>query len=285
MATALTHAHPLLRAFRASKPAFGAWLTLPGALNARVAASASPHLSWVVIDCEHGMTGLHPGAGESLSAIAGLGPDAPSTIVRIPATGASADGSAAWQIKYALDQGARGVLVPMVSDRMQAESIVSAARFPPTGTRGFGNPFTQLAWGPGVSAADYLRRANTSVVVLVQIETRDGYTNLEEILSVDGLDGIFIGPYDLSLSHGFPTPSPDPHPEVEKMIQNILAAAHAKGKKCAIYCNSGERAAKRAKEGFDMINVTSDRGAMAYRLSHHLADAIIETGIAKDAGY
>lgn len=113
-APALTHAHPLLRAFLTSKPAFGAWLTLPGALNARVAASASPHLSWVVIDCEHGMTGLHPGASESVSAIAGLGPDAPSTIVRIPATGACAEGSAAWQIKYALDQGARGVLVPMV---------------------------------------------------------------------------------------------------------------------------------------------------------------------------
>ena len=70
---------------------------------------------------------------------------------------------------------------------MHAESIVSAARFPPTGTRGFGNPFTQLAWGPGVSAADYLQSANGSVIVLVQIETQDGYTNLEEILSVDGL--------------------------------------------------------------------------------------------------
>ncbi len=114
MATALTHAHPLLHAFRASKPAFGIWLTLPGSLNARAAASASPHLSWVVIDCEHGTTALHPGAGESVHAIAGLGPDAPSTIVRIPATGACADGSASWQIKYVLDQGARGVLVPMV---------------------------------------------------------------------------------------------------------------------------------------------------------------------------
>lgn len=114
MATALTHAHPLLHAFRATKPAFGIWLTLPGSLNARAAASASPHLSWVVIDCEHGTTALHPGAGESVHAIAGLGPDAPSTIVRIPATGACADGSASWQIKYVLDQGARGVLVPMV---------------------------------------------------------------------------------------------------------------------------------------------------------------------------
>lgn len=79
-----------------------------------------------------------------------------------------------------------------VSNRAQAASIVSAARFPPTGVRGFGNPFTQLAWGPGVSAADYLQRANESVIVLVQIETRDGYSNLEEILSVDGLGRYFV---------------------------------------------------------------------------------------------
>ena len=114
-ATTTALLHPLLTAFRASKPAFGAWLTLPGFLAARTAAAASPHLSWVVIDCEHGMTALHPGAGESVNAIAGLGPDAPSTIVRIPATGPCAEGSASWQIKYALDQGARGILVPMVS--------------------------------------------------------------------------------------------------------------------------------------------------------------------------
>ena len=74
-----------------------------------------------------------------------------------------------------------------MSNRAQAASIVSAARFPPQGARGFGNPFTQLAWGPGVSAVDYLQRANDSVLVLVQIETPDGYKNLEEILSVDGL--------------------------------------------------------------------------------------------------
>ena len=106
--------HALLRSFKASKPAFGAWITLPGVLNARALAQSSPHLAWVVVDCEHGMTALHPGAGEAVAAIAGLGPDAPSALVRIPATGACADGSAAWQIKYVLDQGARGVVVPMV---------------------------------------------------------------------------------------------------------------------------------------------------------------------------
>ncbi|EIW51347.1 Phosphoenolpyruvate/pyruvate domain-containing protein, partial [Trametes versicolor FP-101664 SS1] len=139
--------HPLLTAFRASKPAFGAWITLPGVLSARTAAASSPHLSWVVLDCEHGAISIQPGAAESAHAIAGLGAAAPTTIVRIPATGACADRSAGWQIKYVLDAGARGIIVPMVSTRAQAESVVAASRFPPRGVRGFGSPFTHLAWG------------------------------------------------------------------------------------------------------------------------------------------
>ncbi|KAI0826970.1 Phosphoenolpyruvate/pyruvate domain-containing protein [Trametes gibbosa] len=276
-------AHPLLTAFRASKPAFGAWLTLPGFLAARTAASASPHLSWVVIDCEHGAIAVQPGAAESAHAIAGLGKDAPSTIVRIPATGACADGSAGWQIKYVLDAGARGVLVPMVSTRAQAQSVVVASRFPPRGGRGFGSPFTHLAWG--TTPGEYLAQANDAVLVLVQIETPGGVENLEDILSVDGLDGVFIGPYDLSLSLGFPAPSPDAHPEVETVMQRILASAHAKGKKCAIYCSSGTQAAQRAKEGFDMINVGTDSTAMAESLARNAAIAAGEGEVQRGFGY
>lgn len=105
--------HSLLSTFKASKPAFGAWLTTPGIFHARTVAQASPHLTWVVVDCEHGLVPLVPGAAESIIAIHGAVPSgAPSAIVRIPATGVSQ--STSWQIKYALDAGARGVLVPMV---------------------------------------------------------------------------------------------------------------------------------------------------------------------------
>ncbi|THH31453.1 hypothetical protein EUX98_g2756 [Antrodiella citrinella] len=253
--------HPLLTAFKASKPAFGAWVTIPGIWAARTAAGASPHLSWLVIDCEHGLTPLQPGAAESIAAISGLGPNAPSTIVRIPATGACADGSATWQIKYVLDAGAKGVLVPMISTAAQAKSIVKAARFPPQGNRGFGSPFTQASWG--ISATDYLANANDSVLVL---------------------DGIFIGPYDLSLSFEHPAPNPDPVAPIEEKIQAILQAAHKAGKKCAIYCSSGEQAAQRAAQGFDMINVTSDSGAMSEGIARSLAIATGQS-VRKEFGY
>lgn len=106
--------HPLLQAFRSSTPAFGVWLTVPNTWTARTAALASPHLSWLVLDCEHGLIPLQPGAAEMIAAISGLGSNPPTVLVRVPATGACADGSATWQIKYVLDAGARGVIVPMV---------------------------------------------------------------------------------------------------------------------------------------------------------------------------
>jgi len=258
-----------LNALKANRPAFGAWITLPGVFNARTVAQSSPHLSWVVIDCEHGLTSLHPGAAESVQAVQGSGSNPPSAIVRIPATGIST--GTGWQIKYALDAGARGIIVPMVGTAEKARDIVADSRFAPQGRRGFGSPFTPGVWG--INASDYIKTANDSVVVMVQIETREGVDNVEAIAGVNGIDVLFIGPYDLSLSLGYQPPSPDPHPDVEKSIQKILGAAHAAGKKVAIYCTSGAQAANRAKEGFDMINVMADSGAMSENLAQNLATA------------
>ncbi|KAI0088768.1 Phosphoenolpyruvate/pyruvate domain-containing protein [Irpex rosettiformis] len=263
--------HRLLQAFRSSKPAFGAWLTIPSTWVARTTAAASSNITWLVIDCEHGLIPLQPGASDIVAAVAGLGSNAPSVLVRIPATGPCADGSATWQIKYVLDAGAKGIIVPMVSTAAQARSVVAAARFPPKGNRGFGNPFTHLSWG--LSPLEYLQQANDNIVVLTQVETRQACENIEELCTIDGLDGFFIGPYDLSLSLGFPPPNPDPHPEVEETLLSILDAAHKAGKKCAMFCTSGRQAAQRAEQGFDMINVTSDSGALTDGVRSQFATA------------
>ncbi|KAE9390119.1 Phosphoenolpyruvate/pyruvate domain-containing protein [Gymnopus androsaceus JB14] len=263
-------AHTLLNVFKANKPAFGVWLTNGGFVHARsvarslVSQSSRPNMSWIMLDCEHGLLPLNPaGATEVIAAIHGV-KDGPSALVRIPATGhgtGSGSEGVNWQIKYALDAGARGVLVPMVSTPSQAHQVAQSSRFPPLGRRGFGSPYTQENWNIP-TGSEYLSVANDNVVVLVQIETREGVENVKAIAEVDGIDGLFIGPYDLSICLGYPPPSPDPHPEIEKVIQDILRAAHDAGKKCAMYCISGAQAARRAAEGFDMINVTSDVGAM-----------------------
>ncbi|KAF9473934.1 Phosphoenolpyruvate/pyruvate domain-containing protein [Pholiota conissans] len=264
--------HPLLQALRANKPAFGAWLTLPGLFHARTVAQASNHLSWIAIDCEHGLIPLVPGAAESVTAIQGSHPNmkGPSPIVRIPATGVTA--SSSWQIKNALDAGAKGIIAPMISNAIQAKEVVADSRFPPMGRRGFGSPFTHGIWGMTTSA-EYLDVANEQILVMIQIESKESVENVDEIASVDGVDVLFIGPYDLSISLGYPKPSPDPHPDIEKVIQKILKAAHNKGKKCAIFCTSGSQAVRRAEEGFDMINVTTDTGAMSDGIATELAIA------------
>jgi 4-hydroxy-2-oxoheptanedioate aldolase len=172
----------LLNTFKAKKPAFGAWLTLPGTFHARAVAQSTPHLSWIAVDCEHGLVPLQPGAAETIHAISSTR-YAPSAVVRVPATGVSA--STSWQIKYALDAGAQGVIVPLVSTVEKAEEVVLDAKFPPMGRRGFGNPFTHDVWQQ--KALDYINTANENTLVMVQIENRQAVGNAKDIASVNGI--------------------------------------------------------------------------------------------------
>jgi 4-hydroxy-2-oxoheptanedioate aldolase len=163
-------------------PAFGMWLALPGSFHARTVAQATPHASFILIDCEHGLVPLHNGAAETINAVAST-KNAPSCLVRIPATGATT--STSWQIKYALDAGAQGIMVPMISTPEKAKEVVADAKFPPVGRRGFGSPFTQDVWQ--LSALDYLNSANEKTLILVQIETKEAVQNAKAIAEVDGI--------------------------------------------------------------------------------------------------
>ncbi|KAK0203856.1 phosphoenolpyruvate pyruvate domain-containing protein [Desarmillaria ectypa] len=124
-------------------------------------------------------------------------------------------------IKYALDAGARGILAPMVSSAEKAKEVVMDSRFPPAGRRGFGSPFTHRTWGLTAH----------KVTAMVQIEAEEGVENMKDIVAVDGIDVLFIAPCDLSISIGYPPPSPDPHPSIENVIKETLRVAHFEGKK------------------------------------------------------
>jgi 4-hydroxy-2-oxoheptanedioate aldolase len=185
-------AHPLLNAMRANTPAFGAWLTLPGAAIARTIALAHPAISWLCFDAEHGLIGLGGSTlFETFAALKSLPNGGPSPIVRIPATAES--DSIGWQIKLALDGGARGILVPMCPDAQAARRVAQAARFPTArgqtaGIRGLGNPFAHTLWGDEkATMRDYLDQASEGVVVMVQIETVEGMNNVDEIAATEGV--------------------------------------------------------------------------------------------------
>jgi 4-hydroxy-2-oxoheptanedioate aldolase len=107
------------------------------------------------------------------------------------------------QIKLLLDMGAQNLLIPMVQNAEQAKAAVAATRYPPHGIRGVGAALARAArWG---ATSDYVARANQEMCVICQVETREALDNLDEILAVEGVDGIFIGPADLAASMGYLT--------------------------------------------------------------------------------
>jgi 4-hydroxy-2-oxoheptanedioate aldolase len=181
---------------------------------------------------------------ESVAAIASCGA---SPIVRIPA-------NEGWMVKRALDSGAHGIVVPLLYTAEDARTLVQSAKFPPVGRRGYGSPFTMgsFAVQGDLSGLEYLQNANESLLTIVQIETKEAFKNLDEIAKVEGIDVLFIGPWDLGNNLGYPV-TDEFAPELKAAIAKILEVAKANGKKAGIYCTGGEMAKMYADHGFDMV--------------------------------
>jgi len=208
---------------------------------------------WLFIDAEHG-----PLSVATVQAILQAGGDCPG-IVRIPAA------DPVW-IAQALDVGAAGILVPQVRDSDQVRAIVRAARYPPEGERGVG---VARAQGYGASLGEYLRTANRDTLVLIQAEHRDAVENIEDITAVPGLDGVLIGPFDLSASLGV-TGQLD-HPLVVEAIARVLAACQGAGITAAIFAATPEQARVHARQGFTLIAISTDTLALVNSMRSSLA--------------
>ena len=156
-----------------------------------------------------------------------------------------------------LDVGVHGVLVPWVNSREEAELAVKSVRYPPQGIRGYG---PRRAAMYGLKLKEYLKTADQEVMVIPQIETAKAVDNLEEILSVEGIDAIFIGPYDLAASLGYlGNPS---HPVVQEKIKLILDKSRTAGVPAGIF-TSPEEAKRYIEMGFQLIAAGSDMGILA----------------------
>ena len=159
-------------------------------------------------------------------------------------------------IMKALDAGAYGIICPMVSTRAQAEALVSAVRYPPHGLRSFGPTRVSVGAGPG-----YYGSANDSILAFAMIETAEAVANVEEIAATPGLDGLYIGPADLTIgvTGGRLAPGFDrQEDEMIEVIKRILAAAKGAGKRAALHCGTAQYAAKAIGWGFDMTTVSGD---------------------------
>lgn len=181
--------HKLKTALSDGRLTVGSWLTLPSPAIAEILAGAG--FEWLVVDLEHSITAIDT-AGEMIRVIDLMGV---SPLVRLTSNDAN-------QIKRVMDAGAHGIVVPMVNSRADAEAAVAATRYAPAGNRGVGLGRAQRYGAGFANYMDWQRSGGP--VVITQIEHVDGVANLPEILAVDGVDGLIIGPYDLSASMGYP---------------------------------------------------------------------------------
>jgi 4-hydroxy-2-oxoheptanedioate aldolase len=152
-----------------------------------------------------------------------------------------------------LDAGAYGVICPMINTREEAEALVRVCRYPPLGERSFGPVRAVWYGGP-----DYALKANETILVLPMIETRRAVENLDEILATPGVDGVYVGPADLGLSHGYPAKGDRDEPELLEIIHRIAARAAAHGKAAGIHCGAPAYARKMIEAGYGLVTIQAD---------------------------
>ena len=234
--------------------AVNGWLAIANSFSAETMA----HQGWdtLTIDLQHGVVDYQSMVG-MLQAISTT---ATVPIVRVP-----------WLepgiIMKTLDAGAYGVICPMVNTREEAQRFVAYTSYAPEGTRSFG-PVRALLYG----GADYPTHANDTIVRFAMIETAQALDNLDAILSVEGLDAIYIGPSDLSLALGCKPTFDDVEPKVAQAIDHILARAQAHGVKAGIHNGRPDVARARIAKGFRFVTVGSDARLLAAGSQQILAD-------------
>jgi len=226
--------------FTAGQTALGGWC----AINSPYAAELMGHSGFdaVVVDLQHGPLYLDA-AVPMLQAL--------SSTAATPMARCSANEF--FEINKLLDAGAYGIVCPMVDSAQDARAFVAACRYPPRGRRSYGPTRGFLHGG-----ADYFEHADDTIVAYAMVETPEGLRNLGEICAVPGLDGIFVGPSDLSLALGV-APAPQwKEPPLSDALRTILDTTHAAGRMAGIFCGSVEFASDMKRLGYDFIVLAND---------------------------
>lgn len=244
---------------RAGERFWSAWSTIPSAeLVAELARGGFP---LVVLDMQHaGYDFAAMRAG--VAAAAGAGATAG---VRVPV-------DAPHEISRALDQGAEIVVVPMVNTPADARRAVAFAKYPPLGERSWG-PVGATAVHGLAGGGDYLAVANEATALLVMIETRQALDELDAILAVDGVDGVFVGPSDLSISLSGGRALAPAAPETMETVRAIGERARAAGKLAGVFCLDPGQVAVAKAAGFSLIALGAERAMIRRGVADLLASA------------
>jgi 4-hydroxy-2-oxoheptanedioate aldolase len=241
------------------KTQFGVWLGIPDSTAAEIMAGAG--FDWLLVDQEHGAFELR----DVMTHLQVMAAYDVAPIVR------PVDGNAVL-LKKLCDIGAQSFIVPMIDTAEQAAAVVSAVRYPPEGVRGMGTSLARAARWNAVQG--YAGQANGEMVVIVQAETVTAIENLEAIAAVPGVDGVFIGPSDLSASMGHV--GDVAHPEVVDTVSDAIRRIRAAGKYAGLLCLDESMIAHYEECGANFIGIGVDTlllGNAARRLAGRRGDA------------
>lgn len=232
----------------AGRPSLNGWLSIGNAFSAEIMAAQG--YDSLTIDMQHGALDY----AAALAMLQAMRASGVVPLVRVP-----------WLepgiVMKALDAGAYGVICPMVNTADEAAALVRAVRYPPRGERSFGP--TRAAYSAG---ADYAAEANDQILAFAMVESAEALANLDAIAATPGLDGIYVGPADLSfsLSAGRLLPAFDrEEPEVIEALHRIVAACRRNGLRAALHCMSPEYAVRAIGWGFEMVTVSGDTRLLA----------------------
>ena len=245
----------------AGKACVNAWLAIPSGFSAEVMAQCG----WdsVTVDMQHGVQDYQ----SMVQCFQAMDKHPITPLVRVP-----------WNepgiIGKALDGGAWGIICPMVNNAAEAKQLASACLYPPMGKRSNG-PIRAAAYG---EQSPYQTIANDQVLVIPMIETQEGIDNIDEILSVPGISGIYIGPSDMGLSLGMIPILDREEPRILEIYQRLLDSCKKHGKFAGLHNGSAAYAARMFKMGFRLATIANDSGLMAKAAREAVAQARKEAG-------
>ena len=235
----------ILDIWKSGKAAINGWLSIPNSFT----AESMSKMGWdsLTIDLQHGMNDY----STSLPMLQAISNTPTIPFARVP-----------WNepgiIMRMLDAGTYGIIAPMINTKEECEKFVSYCRYPPLGQRSFGPMRAQLAYG-----LDYQENANSQIVTLAMIETQEAVQNIDEILSVKDLNGVYIGPADMSLAYGLKPKFDVKEDPIFSNIKLIVNKAKEHGKIAGIHNGTTQYAKEMIALGYQFVTISSDYRAMS----------------------
>jgi len=254
-------ANKLKARLAAGKACVNGWLAIPSGFSAEVMAQCG----WdaVTVDMQHGVQDYQ----SMVHCFQAMGPHPITPLVRVP-----------WNepgiIGKALDGGAMGIICPMVNNAAEAKALADASLYPPMGKRSNG-PIRAAMYG---EASNYQKTANDEILIIPMIETQEGIDNIDAILSVPGISGIYIGPSDMGLSLGMIPTLDREEPVILGIYEKLIASCKKHGKFAGLHNGTAAYAARMVGMGFQLCTIANDSGLMA-RAAREAVN-----GFRKDAG-